>query len=122
MSTLARQWFMRQTPTRIILSRRRSRDGSFTHPANCPVPKTALTVLVLALTVAACTQSESDTFADSAGSAEAVITAAQAIDSTQLLSRINDLAADSMEGRAPGTPGEEKTVAYLTSAFQALGL
>ncbi|MDQ3808853.1 MAG: peptidase M28, partial [Chloroflexota bacterium] len=27
-----------------------------------------------------------------------------------------------MEGRAPGTPGEEKTVAYLTRQFQALGL
>ncbi|MGI8842574.1 MAG: M28 family metallopeptidase [Gemmatimonadaceae bacterium] len=86
------------------------------------MPKTALTLLVLALTVAACTQGENDTFADSAGSAEAVIAAAQAIDSAQLLTRINDLAADSMEGRSPGTPGEEKTVAYLTSAFQALGL
>ncbi len=27
-----------------------------------------------------------------------------------------------MEGRAPGTPGEEKTIAYLTRQFQSLGL
>ena len=40
------------------------------------MPKSALTLLVLALTVAACSQGESDTFADSAGSAEAVLTAA----------------------------------------------
>jgi Zn-dependent M28 family amino/carboxypeptidase len=61
-------------------------------------------------------------FVDSAGSAEAVATAAQRIDSAGLHVRIADLAADSMEGRAPGTPGEEKTVAYLTRQFQALGL
>jgi Zn-dependent M28 family amino/carboxypeptidase len=61
-------------------------------------------------------------FADSTASAENVLAAAEAIDSAQLLARIADLSADSMEGRSPGTPGEEKTVAYLTSAFQSLGL
>jgi Zn-dependent M28 family amino/carboxypeptidase len=38
------------------------------------------------------------------------------------MQHIKDLAADSMEGRAPGTPGEEKAVAYLTQQFQKLGL
>lgn len=32
------------------------------------------------------------------------------------------LASDEFEGRAPGTPGEEKTVAYLQQEFAALGL
>ena len=35
---------------------------------------------------------------------------------------INNLADDSLEGRAPGTPGEMKTVAYLESEFKALGI
>jgi Zn-dependent M28 family amino/carboxypeptidase len=32
------------------------------------------------------------------------------------------LSEDSFEGRAPGTPGEEKTLAYLVKKFQAAGL
>lgn len=35
---------------------------------------------------------------------------------------IAELASDAYEGREPGTPGEEKTVAYLVREFQALGL
>src|SRR5690606_27483312 len=30
--------------------------------------------------------------------------------------------SDEFEGRAPGTPGEEKTLAYLVEKFQAAGL
>jgi Zn-dependent M28 family amino/carboxypeptidase len=59
---------------------------------------------------------------DTAATAPAVATAAQAISGDSMLARIKDLAADSMEGRGPATPGEEKTVAYLTRQFQALGL
>src|SRR5205823_2212223 len=54
--------------------------------------------------------------------APAVISAAQAITAQDLLQHIKDLSADSMEGRAPGTPGEDKAVAYITKQFQALGL
>ena len=32
------------------------------------------------------------------------------------------LSDDSFEGRAPGTPGEGKTVAYLVERFKAAGL
>jgi Zn-dependent M28 family amino/carboxypeptidase len=39
-----------------------------------------------------------------------------------LLRRIEVLAHDSMEGRAPGTPGEERTVRYLESEFRAMDL
>ena len=51
-----------------------------------------------------------------------VAAAADAISADSLLQHIKDLSADSMEGRAPGTPGEEKAVAYITRQFQALGL
>ena len=66
--------------------------------------------------------SNSAPFADSTASDSGVTTAARAISADSLLQHIKDLSADSMEGRAPGTPGEEKTVAYLVRQFQALGL
>jgi Zn-dependent M28 family amino/carboxypeptidase len=49
-------------------------------------------------------------------------TAAQVITANALLQHIEDLSADSMQGRAPGTPGEEKATAYMESQFKALGL
>jgi Zn-dependent M28 family amino/carboxypeptidase len=39
-----------------------------------------------------------------------------------LLAHIQVLASDDFEGRAPGSPGEERSVAYLTEQFRALGL
>jgi len=45
-----------------------------------------------------------------------------AIDPAAVLSHVKTLASDAFEGRAPGTPGEEKTVAYLVEAFKRLGL
>jgi Zn-dependent M28 family amino/carboxypeptidase len=61
-------------------------------------------------------------FTDTTATSPAVTAAEQVIDTTSLLQHIKDLAADSMEGRAPGTPGEEKAVAYLTGEFQKMGL
>ena len=61
-------------------------------------------------------------FTDTTATAPAVAAASQAIDTASLLQHIKDFSADSMEGRAPGTPGEEKAVAYLTQQFQKLGL
>ena len=48
--------------------------------------------------------------------------AASAINADSLMATVRVLSADEFEGRGPGTPGEEKTVAYLTERFQALGL
>ena len=81
-----------------------------------------LPAALLALAACAGESDDATTFADSTATAPAVGAAAQVIEAEGLLTRINALAADSMEGRSPGTPGEEKTVAYLTSQFQALGL
>jgi len=40
----------------------------------------------------------------------------------RILARTSILASDDFEGRAPGTPGEEKTVAYLVDEFKKIGL
>src|SRR5687768_13516867 len=45
-----------------------------------------------------------------------------AIDSADIMRHIRVLAHDSLLGRAPGTVGEDKTVAYLESQFRAIGL
>lgn len=44
------------------------------------------------------------------------------IDEAGLRDAIRILASDEFEGRKPGTPGEEKTVAYLVAQFRRLGL
>ena len=45
-----------------------------------------------------------------------------AIDPAQVLAHARILASDDFEGRAPGTAGEQKTVAYLIETFRKLGL
>ena len=49
-------------------------------------------------------------------------TALEGIKPDQILEHIKVLASDEYEGRGPGTPGEDKTVAYLTAQFQKMGL
>ena len=44
------------------------------------------------------------------------------ISPNRLLNHVRVLASDEFEGRAPGTPGEEKTVGYLIDQFKGLGL
>jgi len=46
----------------------------------------------------------------------------RAIDADGLLERIKVLASDEFQGRSPGSPGEEKTIAYVTESFRSLGL
>lgn len=64
------------------------------------------------LAVLACARAEVD---DTPGSAGGITARA-------LLEHIRILSSDGFEGRAPGTPGEDSTVAYLTGQFQQLGL
>ena len=45
-----------------------------------------------------------------------------AINPARMSATVKTLASDAFEGRAPGTPGEAKTVAYLVGRFRALGL
>jgi Zn-dependent M28 family amino/carboxypeptidase len=44
------------------------------------------------------------------------------IDTAKLSEHIRILASDEFEGRGPATPGEDKTVAYISGQFKALGL
>jgi Zn-dependent M28 family amino/carboxypeptidase len=44
------------------------------------------------------------------------------IDPARMSAIVKTLASDAFQGRAPGTPGEDKTVAYLVDQFRALGL
>ena len=80
------------------------------------------TALITGTLLAACAGEKSGTSGASASSAATVDAAAGAISSEGLLQHIADLSADSMEGRGPGTAGEQKTVAYMQSQFKALGL
>jgi Zn-dependent M28 family amino/carboxypeptidase len=78
--------------------------------------------VVVAAMLAACSGEKTGTSGSSASSTAAVNAAAGAITSEGLLQHIADLSADSMEGRGPGTAGEQKAVAYMQSQFKALGL
>ncbi len=80
-------------------------------------PRTTAAVAVL-LTVAACNTSDK------------AATSATAIPDVQIpelsLATLQDvtkeLSSDAYEGRAPGTPGEEKTVAYIIKKYEEAGL
>jgi Zn-dependent M28 family amino/carboxypeptidase len=47
---------------------------------------------------------------------------AQQIDPARIGQHVNTLASDAFEGRAPATPGEDKTVAYISKQYQSAGL
>lgn len=81
-------------------------------------------VLVLSACHQESAKDEQKTSPEIAGSAqESARTSSTAVISpTRLLEHIRVLSSDEFEGRAPGTPGEEKTVAYITEQFKALGL
>ena len=73
-----------------------------------------LASLVLASACGTAEQASSATDAPPAGLA--------AIDTAGLMAHIRVLAQDSLLGRAPGSLGEDRTVAYLESQFMVLGL
>jgi Zn-dependent M28 family amino/carboxypeptidase len=79
--------------------------------------RATLALLLPAFAALACAAS------DKPGAGPAVPPEAKAaIDTATLMQHIRVLASDSLLGRAPGTVGEDKTVAYLESQFRALGL
>lgn len=47
---------------------------------------------------------------------------APAVDPARLSAHVKTLSSDAFEGRAPATPGEQKTVAYLIEQMKAAGL
>jgi Zn-dependent M28 family amino/carboxypeptidase len=89
---------------------------------NAPVLRLAVAVLVAA---AACSPSDDGNGGsgrDTTISTAALQPAMAAITGESILQHTNRLASDGFEGRAPGTAGEDSTVAYLTEQFKAIGL
>ena len=74
------------------------------------------------LLLAGCTQTTPPPpAASSAAAAKIPLSAMPKIESAAVMNHIKTLASDEFEGRAPGTPGEEKTVQYVEAEFKKLG-
>ncbi|MCH8322447.1 MAG: M28 family peptidase [Proteobacteria bacterium] len=56
------------------------------------------------------------------GAPPEVVSGANTINAADLANHIETLSSDEFEGRAPSSPGEEKTVAYIAEYFNAYGL
>ena len=63
-------------------------------------------------------------FAIAIACATQIVVAAQAptVDPVRISGIVKTLASDEFEGRAPATPGEEKTVRYLSDTLKSLGV
>jgi Zn-dependent M28 family amino/carboxypeptidase len=83
---------------------------------------TVVTVAVSATVAVAACGGVADMDEDGVPDAAMADPAREAIDSAGLMRHIQVLAHDSLEGRAPGGAGEERTVRYLEAQFKALGL
>jgi Zn-dependent M28 family amino/carboxypeptidase len=83
--------------------------------------KNIATVLASAMLIAGCAPSAPPPPA-AASAPKIPLASMPKIDSAPFLEHIRQLASDAFEGRAPGTAGEERTVQYLTTEFQKLGL
>ncbi len=82
---------------------------------------TAAAVAALVVT-AACGGGAAQEGAGGSGAAAPTAEIAPGISADTLLAATETLASDEFEGRAPGSEGETKTVAFLTEEFSALGL
>jgi Zn-dependent M28 family amino/carboxypeptidase len=91
----------------------------------------ATTLSLALLAMCACTpsgdqQPKSDPLADAAPAADTAATGRHAfqdaIDAGDFAEHVRHLASDDFAGRAPGTPGEDKTVEYIKAQFARIGL
>ena len=82
-------------------------------------------VLLVSVAAVACNQTRPDEAPAAAASTPApkiAVADMPKVTADGILQHIKVLSSDDFQGRAPGTPGEEKTVAYLESEFKKLGL
>ena len=75
-----------------------------------------------ALLLAACSMSATSDAGTSSAAIDVPEVAAGALSEATVKAVTERLASDEFEGRAPGTPGEAKTVAYLIKQFEKAGL
>ncbi|MFC3562529.1 M28 family metallopeptidase [Pedobacter jamesrossensis] len=78
--------------------------------------KTLICLSALAFSISACKQSAENS------AKEPDSTAIKAINDSSLTKYLSVIAADSLEGRKPFTNGEKKTINYLKTEFEKLGL
>jgi len=78
--------------------------------------------IVTVFGAAACKQGGEQSARDTTGSTATLQPALAAITSDNIRQHIDRLASDGFEGRAPGTAGEDSSVAYITEQFKAIGL
>ncbi len=80
-----------------------------------------LSLLAVAFGAAGC-QAKTDAPASTTVAEAVPAEAIAAMDTGSIMRHIRVLAADSLMGRQPGTPGEDKSVAYIEGQFRAIGL
>jgi len=78
--------------------------------------------IVTVFGAAACKQGGEQSARDTTGSTATLQPALAAITSDNIRQHIDRLASDGFEGRAPGTAGEDSSVAYITEQFKVIGL
>lgn len=91
------------------------------------MPRSSPNILLLTLAataaLAACKpESQAPAPTPTAAPAASVFAFKDAIDAADFGEHVSVLASDAFEGRGPGTPGEDKTVAYLQAQFERMGL
>lgn len=91
------------------------------------MPRSSPNILLLTLAataaLAACKpESQAPAPTPTAAPAAPVFAFKDAIDAADFGEHVRILASDAFEGRGPGTPGEDKTVAYLQAQFERMGL
>ena len=81
--------------------------------------RSSILAIAILLALPACT-TMSDTSPASASAQPAAAAASPSVDTMKRL--VQELLSDAYEGRAPGSAGEEKTLALLSAEFAKLGL
>lgn len=83
----------------------------------------AIGLVTTALVIAACAGDKAPVASSSAARGDSTLAPAlAAITADGLMQHTKALGDDSLEGRAPATPGEDKAVAYLINQFKHIGL
>ncbi|KAB8188225.1 M28 family peptidase [Lysobacter maris] len=92
-------------------------------PARTPL-SAATSLVAAALVLSACSQPAPEAATDTAAPADGAPAHAfsASINADDFAARVETLASDEFEGRAPGSAGETRTLDYLKTQFEAMGL
>jgi hypothetical protein len=77
---------------------------------------------VAVLTAGACGKQETPAASAPAAPAQVPLAQLPKVDPAKILEHIKVLSADDMDGRSPGTAGEDKAVTYIETQFKAIAL